>query len=109
MLSIIVNSSDSSRGSRPDRGAQNRASDQEEYMRNWKSTCAIGRVHAQLPSLGSHIKIEEQVWRLQSENKKLKAKIENTQTSKSQCCRCGRDNCPRGNKCPANGKQCQKC
>ena len=33
MLSIIVNSSDSSRGSRPDRGAQNRASDQEEYMR----------------------------------------------------------------------------
>ena len=34
MLSIIVNSSDSSRGSRPDRGAQNRASDQEEYMRN---------------------------------------------------------------------------
>ena len=60
-------------------------------------------------SLGSHIKIEEQVRRLQSENKKLKAKIESTQTSKSQCYRCGRDNCPRGNKCPANSKQCQKC
>ena len=45
MLSIIVNSSDSSRGSRPDRGAQNRASDQEEYMREL-------RVHARtlLPS-----------------------------------------------------------
>ena len=36
------------------------------------------------PSLGSHIKIKEQVWHLQSENKKLKAKIESTQTSKSQ-------------------------
>ena len=53
--------------------------------------------------------MEEQVRRLQSENKKLKAKIESTQTSKSQCYRCGRDNCPRGNKCPANGKKCQKC
>ena len=30
------------------------------------------------PSLGSHIKIEEQVRCLQSENKKLKAKIEST-------------------------------
>ena len=60
-------------------------------------------------SLGSHIKIKEQIRRLQSENKKLKAKIESTQTPKSQCYRCGRDNAPRGNKCPANGKQCQKC
>ena len=31
-------------------------------------------------SLGSHIKIAEQVQHLQSENEKLKAKIENTQT-----------------------------
>ena len=60
-------------------------------------------------SLGSHIKIEEQVRRLQSENRKLRTKTESTQTSKSQCYRCGRDNCPKGNKCPANGKQCQKC
>ena len=46
---------------------------------------------------------------MQSENKKLKAEIVSTQTSKSQCYRCGRDDCPRANKCPANGKQCQKC
>ena len=43
MLSIIVNSSDSSRGSRPDRGAQNRASDQEEYMR--RSSYLTSKLH----------------------------------------------------------------
>ena len=59
-------------------------------------------------SLGSHINIKEHVRHLQSENKKLKARIESTQRSQSHCYRCGRDNCPRGNKCPANGKQCQK-
>ena len=73
-----------------------------------KGAALLAQTGAQ-SSLGSHIKVEEQVRRLQYENKKLKAKIESTQTSKSQCYRCGRDSCPRGNKCPANGKQCQKC
>ena len=45
MLSIIVNSSDSSRGSRPDRGAQNRASDQEEYMRRSWTVFVISQAY----------------------------------------------------------------
>ena len=46
---------------------------------------ALLKQASEQPSLGSQIKIEEQVWHLQSENKKLKAKIESTQTFKSQC------------------------
>ena len=56
-----------------------------------------------------HIKTEEQVQRLQSENNKLKAEIESTKTSKSQCSRCGRENCQRGNKYLGIGKRCRKC
>ena len=44
------------------------------------------------------VKIEEEVQRLQSENKQLKSKI-----SQRQCYRCSRQKCPQGSKCPANG------
>ena len=48
------------------------------------------------------VKMEE-VRRLQSENKQLKSKM-----SQRQCYRCGREKCPQGSKCPANGQKCFK-
>ena len=50
------------------------------------------------------VKMEEEVRRLQSENKQLKSKI-----SQRQCYRCGREKCPQGRKCSANGQKCSKC
>ena len=50
------------------------------------------------------VKMEEEVRRLQSENKKLKSKM-----SQRQCYRCGREKCPLGSKCPAIGQKCSKC
>ena len=50
------------------------------------------------------VKMEEEVRRLQSENKQLKSKM-----SQRQCYRCGREKCPQGSKCPANGQKCSKC
>ena len=48
--------------------------------------------------------MEEEVRRLQSENKQLKSKM-----SQRQCYCCGREKCPQGSKCPANGQKCSKC
>ena len=50
------------------------------------------------------IKIEEEVRRLQVENKRLK-KVK----SKYPCNRCGLDTCQQNSKCPANGQKCAKC
>ena len=50
------------------------------------------------------VKMEEEVRILQSENKQLKSKM-----SQRQCYRCGREKCPQGCKCPANGQKCSKC
>ena len=50
------------------------------------------------------VTMEEDVGRLQSENKQLKSKM-----SQQQCYCCGREKCPQGSKCPANGKKCSKC
>ena len=50
------------------------------------------------------VKVEEEVRRLQSENKQLKSKM-----SQQQHYPCGRKKCPQGSKCPANGQKCSKC
>ena len=50
------------------------------------------------------VKMEEEVRRLQSENKQLKSKM-----SQRQCYHCGREKCPQGSKCPANGQKYSKC
>ena len=50
------------------------------------------------------VKMEEEVRRPQCENKQLKSKM-----SQRQCYRCGREKCPQGSKCPANGQKCSKC
>ena len=50
------------------------------------------------------VKMEEELRRLKSENKQLKSKM-----SQRQCYRCGREKCPQGSKCPANGQKCSKC
>ena len=53
------------------------------------------------------IKVEEEVRRLQLENRKLKKKSDYKQGS--DCNRCGRRNCTRDSKCPAKGGQCSNC
>ena len=49
------------------------------------------------------VKMEEEVRRLQSENKQPKNKM-----SQRQCYRWGREKSPQGSKCPANGQKCSK-
>ena len=50
------------------------------------------------------VKMEEEVRRLQSENKQLKSKM-----AHQQCYRCGGEKCLQGSKCPANGQKYSKC
>ena len=51
----------------------------------------------------ARVKAEEEVRRLQHENQKLRSRRDDS------CGRCGRNSCPQGNKCPANGQKCHKC
>ena len=60
-------------------------------------------------SSGVKVKMEEEVRKLQLENKKLKSRFPINQQSRSQCWNCGRNGCDRGSRCPANGQQCSKC
>ena len=58
---------------------------------------------------GMKVKVEEEVRRLKSENKKLRRKTKVKYDDDSVCSRCGLETCKRGTKCPANGQTCSKC
>ena len=59
---------------------------------------------------GTKIKVEEDVRRLQLENKKLRrAATESRGKKEVMCYRCGRVGCRQGTKCPANGQKCSNC
>ena len=54
------------------------------------------------------MKAEEEVRRLQQENRRLRS-IGSGRAQEKICTRCGRDFCKQGSKCSANGKTCYKC
>ena len=74
-----------------------------------KGAALLEEASGQAGHSGVRVKVEEDVRRLQSENRDLKSKLYDKAHLKNQCWNCGRDNCERGSKCPANGKKCKKC
>ena len=73
-----------------------------------QSSIGAGLLEKASGQCSSQIKYETEVRRLQTENKKLKAKF-GTKHKNKACFRCNKEDCPRGSKCPANGKLCSYC